>query len=399
MIAAKPLQRQRLGARQTSCRRARTTAVRVKAAAWANPLRDEVREAARHIASPGKGILASDESNATTGKRLAAVGVENTPERRRDWRELLYTTPGLGDHISGAILFDETVFQSTEDGRPFVDVLLEQGIYMGVKVDTGLQILPNTGETATQGLDGLLDRCKTYRAQGARFAKWRAVLTVGPNGESPSEMAVYDNVHALARYAQISQEAGLAPIVEPEVGLTPGTYTAERCAEISVRVYSAVMEALVVYGVDLEGCILKPNMVLPGLDAPRISPEKVAALTVDTLRRTIPAALPTVNFLSGGMAEAEATENLNALQAEAARVGGVPWQLSFSYGRALQHSTLNTWRGAERGSDGWNAAQRMLKSLAAANGQAQQGKFSGPHPSPAGKDRIVQALRVGGSGK
>jgi len=379
--------------------RARARTVRVRAAKWANPLRDEVVAAARHIASPGKGILASDESNATTGKRLATVDVENTEERRRDWRELLYTTPGLGEHVAGCIMFEETLFQRAADGRQFVDVLLEQGIYPGIKVDTGLQILPTTGETATQGLDGLLDRCKAYRAQGARFAKWRAVLTVGPDGEAPSEMATYDNVHALARYAQIAQEAGLAPIVEPEVGLTPGTYSAERCAEISVRVYSAVMEALVVYGVDLEGCILKPNMVLPGLDAPRIPPQEVARLTVDTLRRTIPPALPTVNFLSGGMAEAEATENLNALQAEAARVGGVPWQLSFSYGRALQHSTLNTWRGAARGSEGWHAAQRMLKSLAAANGAAQQGKFSGPHPSPAGKDRIVQALRVGGSGK
>jgi fructose-bisphosphate aldolase class I len=259
--------------------------------------------------------------------------------------------------------------------------------------------MPHTGETATQGLDGLLDRCKAYRKQGARFAKWRAVLTVGPNGEAPSEAAIFENAHGLARYAQIAQEAGLAPIVEPEVGLTPGTYSAERCAEISVRVYSAVMEALVVYGVDIEGCILKPNMVLPGLDAERISPEEVARLTVDTLRRTIPAALPTINFLSGGMAEAEATENLNALQAEAKRVGGVPWQLSFSYGRALQHSTLNTWRGAARGSEGWNKAQAMLSALAAANGAAQKGEFKGPHPSPAGKERIVQALRVGGAGK
>jgi fructose-bisphosphate aldolase class I len=159
------------------------------------------------------------------------------------------------------------------------------------------------------------------------------------------------------------------------------------------------MDALVLYNVDLEGCILKPNMVLPGLDSSRISPEEVARLTVETLRRTIPPALPTINFLSGGMAEAEATENLQALQVEAKRVGGVPWQLSFSYGRALQHSTLNTWRGAARGSEGWNKAQAMLLALAEANGRAQKGEFKGPHPSPAGKERIVQALRVGGAGK
>jgi fructose-bisphosphate aldolase class I len=224
-------------------------------------------------------------------------------------------------------------------------------------------------------------------------------LTVGPNGEAPSEASIYENAHGLARYAQIAQEAGLAPIVEPEVGLTPGTYSAARCAEISVRVYSAVMEALVVYGVDVEGCILKPNMTLAGLDAEPSTPEEVARLTIDTLRRTIPAALPTINFLSGGMAEEEATENLNALQAEARRVGGVPWQLSFSYGRALQSSTLNTWRGAPRGSEGWNKAQAMLAALAAANGAAQKGEYEGPHPSPAGKQRIVQALRVGGAGK
>ncbi|KAL3677758.1 hypothetical protein R1sor_020714 [Riccia sorocarpa] len=356
-----------------------------------NPYAEELRRTAAFIAAPGKGILASDESNATTGKRLATVGLDNTEANRQAWRELLYTAPGLGDYISGCIMFDETLFQSTRDGRQFVDVLKSQGIVPGIKVDTGLQPIDGTdGETATQGLDGLGERCRRYYQQGARFAKWRAVIKVDSE-KHPSSTAIIENAHGLARYAQICQANGLVPIVEPEVTLGDGDYSIERTAYISEKVNSHVFRFLNEYNVILEGILLKPNMILPGLDVPTPAPEEVAKYTVRTMLRSIPAAVPGIHFLSGGMSEEEATLNLNALQA----YGPTPWSLTFSYGRALQSSTLKTWSGKE---ENWKAAQDRLVALAKANSEAQLGKYTGPHPSPGGT-RILQQLRLGGAGK
>lgn len=357
-----------------------------------NPYAEELKANAKYIAQRGKGILASDESNATTGKRLASVGVENTEDNRRAWRELLYTAPGLGQYISGAIMFDETLYQKTAGGKQFVDVLLAQGIYPGIKVDTGLQVLPGgRGETATQGLDGLLDRAKAYKKQGARFAKWRAVIKIGTDG-CPTSTAINENAHGLARYAQICQEAGLVPIVEPEVTLGPGDYSIEETAWWSERVYSTVFRALNEYEVMLDGILLKPNMILPGLDAPVASPKEVAKYTVQVMRRSIPPAVPGIHFLSGGMSEEESTVNLQALNEEYPLA---PWSLTFSYGRALQSTTLKTWAGKP---ENWDKAQAILVALAKANSEAQRGAYKGPHPVPGG-GRILQALRTGGSGK
>lgn len=350
----------------------------------------ELAYTAKRVARRGRGILASDESNATTGKRLATIGLDNTEENRRQWRELLYTAPGLGNYISGSILFEDTLHQSTADGRSFLSVLEKQDIVVGIKVDSGLQPIAGTdGETATQGLDGLSDRCAEFYKMGARFAKWRAVLKVGDG--CPSSTAILENAHGLARYAQICQDNGLVPIVEPEVTLGPGDYSIERTAYESEKVYSHVFRLLNEYGVMLEGILLKPNMILPGLDAPVPSPEEVAEYTVRTMKRTIPAAVPGIHFLSGGMSEEEATLNLQALQG----YEGCPWSLTFSYGRALQNATLNTWAGKP---ENVKAAQDILVALAKANSEAQLGEFKGPHPVPGG-GRILQALRLGGAGK
>ena len=292
-------------------------------------------------------------------------------------------------------MFEETLYQSSDEGVQFVDILKSQGILPGIKVDTGLDVLPGTdGETSTQGLDNLGTRCAAYYKQGARFAKWRAVLKISDEG-GPSTMAILENAHGLARYAQIAQANGLVPIVEPEVTLGPGNYTIEETAYWSERVYSHVMRLLNEYGVVLEGILLKPNMCLPGLDAPPASPEDVAKYTVRTMLRTIPGAVPGIHFLSGGMAEEESTLNLQALQDACP---DAPWALTFSYGRALQSTTLKTWAGAPKGSTEWNAAHDILVKLAKANSEAQLGKYTGPHPVPGG-GRILQALRFGGAGK
>ncbi|KAK9829379.1 hypothetical protein WJX72_005486 [[Myrmecia] bisecta] len=381
-----------------SCRQAKpVTALMAVSAAInsfvsTNPYAEELKATAKYISRRGHGILASDESNATTGKRLDSVGIDNTEDNRRAWRELLYTAPGLGQYISGAIMFEETLYQSSEGGKPFVDVLKEAGIVPGIKVDTGLQVIPGTdGETTTQGLDNLGARCQAYYKQGARFAKWRAVIKIGSEG-CPSTVAIHENAHGLARYAQICQENGLVPIVEPEVTLGPGDYSIEETAFWSECVYSHVFRLLNEYNVMLEGILLKPNMCLPGLDAPPASPEEVARYTVQTMQRSIPPAVPGIHFLSGGMSEEESTLNLQALQAACPNS---PWALTFSYGRALQSSTLKTWAGEKAN---WKAAQDILVKLAKANAEAQLGQFKGPHPVPGG-GRILQALRTGGAGK
>eukprot|EP00179_Madagascaria_erythrocladioides_P006894 CAMPEP_0198323388 /NCGR_PEP_ID=MMETSP1450-20131203/11648_1 /TAXON_ID=753684 ORGANISM="Madagascaria erythrocladiodes, Strain CCMP3234" /NCGR_SAMPLE_ID=MMETSP1450 /ASSEMBLY_ACC=CAM_ASM_001115 /LENGTH=403 /DNA_ID=CAMNT_0044027083 /DNA_START=86 /DNA_END=1297 /DNA_ORIENTATION=- len=355
-----------------------------------NPYADELKATAKYISARGRGILASDESNSTTGKRLASVGVENTEDNRRRWRELLYTAPDLGKYISGAIMFEETLYQSTADGKQFVDVLKDQGIVPGIKVDTGLTALPRTdGETATTGLDGLPERCKKYYEQGARFAKWRAVMRI--QGDScPSDAAIMENAHALARYGQIAQSAGLVPIIEPEV-LLDGDHDIEKNAYVSEKVLSYTFRYLNEYDVCLDAILLKPNSITAGTEYPtRDSPETVAKYTLRTMMRGVPAAVPGIHFLSGGLSDEEATNNLNLLNT----IEGserAPWSLTFSYGRALQISVLKLWAGDDTKKE---EAQKLLSALAKANSEAQLGKFAGPHPSPGKGERNWQPLRL-----
>lgn len=355
-----------------------------------NPFADELKATAQYIASRGSGILASDESNSTTGKRLATIGLENTEDNRRRWRELLYTSDIKG-YISGAIMFEETLYQNAADGTPFVKILQDKGIVPGIKVDTGLTALPRTkGETATTGLDGLSERCKKYYEQGARFAKWRAVMRISKADGAPSDAAILENAHALARYAQISQLNGLVPIVEPEV-LLDGDHDIDETAYYTERVLSFTFRALNEYDVNLEGSLLKPNMINPGTDSPnQVDAETVARYTLRTMMRGVPPAMPGIHFLSGGMSDSEATENLNLLNT----IPGsekAPWSLNFSYGRALQMAVLKTWGGDDANME---KAQQLLSKLAKANSEAQLGKFEGPHPSPGGKTRNFQPLRL-----
>lgn len=351
---------------------------------------EEIKSTAKYIATRGHGILASDESNSTTGKRLATIGLDNTEENRRRWRELLYTSD-IGGYISGAIMFEETLYQSTADGMPFVKILQDKGIVPGIKVDTGLTALPRTkAETATTGLDGLPDRCKRYYEQGARFTKWRAVMRICKADGAPSDAAILENAHALARYAHISQANGLVPIVEPEI-LLDGDHGIEETAYYTERVLSFVFRALNEYDVCLEGALLKPNMVNPGTDsAKQCDAETVATFTLQTMMRGVPPAMPGIHFLSGGMSDEEATEKLNLLNT----IEGserAPWSLTFSYGRALQMAVLKTWGGDDAKK---KAAQELLAKLAKANGKAQLGKYEGPHPSPSGNVRNFQPLRL-----
>jgi fructose-bisphosphate aldolase, class I len=287
-----------------------------------------------------KGILAIDESVATITGRFQALGITSTAESRRDYRELLIGTPGLGDFISGAILYDETIRQSAAAGTPIPELLDRQGVITGIKVDTGAKNLAgHAGERVTEGLDGLRERIAEYAGMGARFAKWRAVIAIGDG--SPSRACLAANAHALARYAALCQEGGLVPIVEPEV-LMDGDHTIERCDEVTRATLRTVFDELTEQGVILEAMVLKPSMVIAAERAPRqAGVEEVAEATLRCLRRTVPAAVPGVAFLSGGQGPELATEHLNAMNA----IGGVPWQLTFSYGRALQDPALAAWRG------------------------------------------------------
>lgn len=292
------------------------------------------------LVQPGKGILAADESTPTITKRLKAVGVESTPETRRAWRSLLFTTPGIGDWLSGVILFEETLDQATDDGVPLVKVLADQGIVPGIKVDKGKLPLPNApGDEITQGLDGLADRLAGYREKGARFTKWRDVYHIGP--ANPSRLAIDANAEVLARYAAIAQDSGLVPIVEPEV-LIDGDHDIERAAEVGEAVLHAVFHALHRHGVRLEYMLLKPSMVTPGkAHSPKAPPAQVAEYTLRVFRRVVPAAVPSINFLSGGQTSEEATANLDAINR--ARDATVPWELSFSFARALQGPAMAAW--------------------------------------------------------
>ncbi|CAA6663716.1 unnamed protein product [Spirodela intermedia] len=337
--------------------------------AYCGKYADELAKNAAYIGTPGKGILAADESTGTIGKRLSSINVENVESNRRTLRELLFTTPGALQYLSGVILFEETLYQKTAVGKPFVDVLNEGGVLPGIKVDKGTVELAGTnGETTTQGLDDLGKRCAKYYEAGARFAKWRAVLKIGAT--EPSQLAITENANGLARYAIICQENGLVPIVEPEI-LVDGSHDIERCAAVTERVLAAVYKALNDHHVFLEGTLLKPNMVTPGSDAAKVAPKVVAEHTVRALQRTVPAAVPAIVFLSGGQSEEEATLNLNAMNQLS---GKKPWSLSFSFGRALQQSTLKTWAGKE---ENVGKAQAAFLTRAKANSEATLGTYKG----------------------
>jgi fructose-bisphosphate aldolase class I len=317
----------------------------------------------------GKGILAADESAGTIAKRLASVEVESTEEIRRTYRNMLFTTAGLNEFISGVILFEETLQQTNDSGVALPTLLAEQGIVPGIKVDKGTVALAHfPGDKITQGLDGLAERLAGYKELGARFAKWRAVITIGEG--LPSTRAIEANADSLARYAAICQEAGFVPIVEPEV-LMDGDHTIERCEFVTQEVLETVFHALHRHRVILERMLLKPNMVVPGKDcAVQATPEEVAAATLAVLRRTVPSAMPGIKFLSGGQSDRAASANLNALNTAP---GIKPWQLSFSYGRALQSAALKAWRGKVENAA---AAQQALYRRARANSAAQQGKYT-----------------------
>jgi fructose-bisphosphate aldolase class I len=336
----------------------------------------ELESIARAMTAPGHGILAADESNPTIAKRFAAIHVESTEENRRAYRELLLTAPGLGEHIGGVILFEETLHQATAGGVPFVEVLEKAGIVPGVKVDKGTVPLAGfSGEKITEGLDGLRERLAAFRTAGARFVKWRAVVRIGP--EMPTRTAVHANAHALARYAALAQEAGLVPIVEPEV-LMDGDHSLARCETVTGQVLNEVFAQLFAHRVLLEGMVLKPNMVLAGEERrARPDPYEVAEATVRCLEGHVPAAVQGIAFLSGGQSEAEATLHLDLIN----RVGRGPWRLTFSYGRALQHTALLTWAGKEENRD---AAQRALLDRARLVGLARAGRYEASMEPPVG---------------
>jgi fructose-bisphosphate aldolase, class I len=327
-----------------------------------------LEQVARALVAPGKGILAADESDSTIKKRFDSIGVESTEEHRRAYRDLLFTTEGVEEYISGVILFDETIRQSSAGGTPFPELLESKGVIPGIKVDKGVKPLALAeGETITEGLDGLRERLEEYRGLGARFAKWRAVISIGKS--IPSEYCIWTNAHALARYAALSQEAGLVPIVEPEV-LMDGGHTIERSFEVTSRTLHAVFTELRDQRVDPEGILLKPNMVLSGYECPQqASHEDVAVETVRCFKRHVPAAVPGIVFLSGGQSDEDATANLNAMNA----LGEHPWQLSFSYGRALQAPALKAWGGKEENVE---AAQLAYYHRAKMNSAARTGMYA-----------------------
>jgi fructose-bisphosphate aldolase class I len=333
-----------------------------------------LQETARALVADGKGILAADESTGTIKKRLDSINVKSTEANRRDYRELLFTAPGAGNHISGVILFDETIRQSAADGTPMVEIIQDAGIIPGIKVDKGAKPLAgHPDETVTEGLDGLRERLVEYAELGARFTKWRAVYRIGE--VIPSPACITTNAHALGRFAALSQEAGLVPIVEPEV-LMDGDHDIDDCAEVTEEALRTVFAELAVQEVLLEGMLLKPNMVLSGKDCPeQAGVEEVAARTLRCLRRTVPAAVPGMVFLSGGQSDEAATLHLNAMNKLAGRASAepAPWRLSFSYGRALQAAPLKAWGGKAANVA---AAQAAMMERAEANGAATLGQYA-----------------------
>ncbi|MBC7809172.1 MAG: fructose-bisphosphate aldolase class I [Akkermansiaceae bacterium] len=336
------------------------------------PLADTARE----LVADDKGLLAMDESNPTCDKRFAELGIPQTEERRRAYRDMIVTAPGLAESISGAILYDETIRQKTNDGRPFAEVLADAGIVPGIKVDAGATDLAgHPGEKVTEGLDKLRDRLAEYRGMGARFAKWRAVIALGDG--IPTRTGIEINAHTLARYAALCQEAGLVPVVEPEV-LMEGDHSLKRCREATQEVLEAVFDQLSRQGVSLEEMLLKPNMVLPGLDAPdQESAEAVADVTVRTLLRTVPAAVPGIAFLSGGQPAQLASARLNAMNVRFR--GRLPWAVTFSFSRAIQQPALEIWRGDDAHAA---AAQKALLYRARCNRAARRGEYGEAMENP-----------------
>jgi fructose-bisphosphate aldolase class I len=323
---------------------------------------------ANALVAPGKGILAADESTGTIKKRFDSISVDSTEDKRRDYREMLFTAKDVGEYISGVILYDETIRQNAADGTPLVKVLENQGIIPGIKVDLGAKPLAGAdGETVTEGLDGLRERLAEYRSLGARFAKWRATYTI--TDTLPSAYCIDVNAHALARYAALCQEAGIVPIVEPEV-LMDGAHTIDRSFEVTAAVLDALYEALFLQRVRLEGTLLKPNMVLSGYSSSQqASVQEVAEASVRCYRETVPAAVPGIVFLSGGQSDELATAHLNAMN----QLGDLPWQLSFSYGRALQAPALKAWKGETANVD---AGRNAFLHRAKLNSAARSGSYT-----------------------
>lgn len=330
----------------------------------------ELNEIAKQMVAPGKGILAADESTATIGKRFSAINLENTEENRRAYRELLFTTPDIGKYISGVIMYDETIHQKTEGENSFVSVLQNSGILPGIKVDQGTIPDPNSpDEKVTKGLEGLPERLKEYASIGAKFAKWRAVITIDENKNLPTDENLRRNAENLAKYAKLVQKTGIVPIVEPEV-LMDGSHKIEKCEEVTEKTLNYLFEELNKVEVEIEGIILKPNMIVPGKNSgQKTSPEEVAKATISLFKKVLPENLPGIVFLSGGQSEVEATENLNAMN----QIKDLPWRLSFSYGRALQESTLKTWNGKK---ENVSEAQKVFLHRAKMNSLATLGKYS-----------------------
>ncbi|MFL5054198.1 MAG: class I fructose-bisphosphate aldolase [Microvirga sp.] len=329
---------------------------------------DQLNKTADAMVRPGKGILAADESSSTIKKRFDAIGVESTADNRRDYRELLFrSTDAMRNYISGVILYDETIRQSAKDGTPLVKIIADTGAIPGIKVDAGAKPLPfSPGETVTEGLDGLRERLKDYHGLGARFAKWRAVIDIGER--KPSYAAILANAHALARYAALCQEADIVPIVEPEV-LMDGGHDIQTCAQVTEWVLKEVYQQLYYQNVVLEGTVLKPNMIVPGnKSGKRASVDEVAERTIEVLKRCVPSAVPGIAFLSGGQSDEEATAHLDAMN----RIGGFPWKLTFSYGRALQAAPQKAWSGKN---ENVAAAQRAFSHRAKMNGLAALGQW------------------------
>jgi len=348
---------------------------------------EELMATAKAIATPGKGILAADESTGTIGKRLAQINLENNVENRRAYRGLLFKTPGWEKHISGVILYEETLFQAYDDGKTFVDQIKECGVQIGIKVDLGTRAMPFCpGVKYTQGLTDLDVRCKKYYEAGARFAKWRAVLSIQNN--QISETSIKETAWTLARYAGICQDNGLCPIIEPEI-LMDGDHSLATCQKMTEKTLAAVYKACSDQNLLLEGTLLKPNMVLQGKQCTdKASFEANGLATVTALRRTVPAAVPGITFLSGGQSEEEATMNLNAINAvDTIR----PWSCTFSFGRALQKSVLMAWQGKE---ENVKAAQEALMVRAKANGEANLGTYNGWAASDAAKQDLYKANYV-----
>ena len=329
---------------------------------------EKLENVARTLVQKGKGILAADESIRTIRRRFRSVGIDATPETRQAYRQLLLTTPGIESYISGVILFDETIRQTTQDGKEFPDLLAEKGVFPGIKVDKGTRDLAGfPGEKITEGLDGLRERLAEYRELGAQFSKWRAVIAIG--SDIPTGTCIEANANALARFAALSQEAGLVPIVEPEV-LMDGGHDIGQCEDVTEKTLSAVFSHLYCHRVVLEGMLLKPNMVLPGDEClQQASVEEVAEATVRCLLRVVPAAVPGIVFLSGGQSPQQATRHLNAINAK----GKYPWELSFSFGRALQGPALEAWAGQEANV---SKAQQLLYQRIECAAAAREGRYS-----------------------